>query len=268
MDKKLPPKVDLLYWYWCGSVYRKNQTGHGDTGYDTGCHRLVLNKKELQATEIVPYMLGHMQEILLEEDISSGSYIKWHTERRFPRRIDDLFKIVQHFVTKTKRYTPFHDNSPGKKWYKAFIKQHPKLKLRTSDVGYTPFHDNSPGKKWYKAFIKQHPKLKLRTSDVVTSASGCISQNDMKNWFTTIANGLDNDEEKNRIEKVEYAEEKLDEAPLPEKQLSELETKRKTFVVKGTCYKCTYNVTIKNVDRKCSKCLRQFLIKCLDKDSF
>lgn len=41
MDKKLPPKVDLLYWYWCGSVYRKNQTGHGDTGYDTGCHRLV-----------------------------------------------------------------------------------------------------------------------------------------------------------------------------------------------------------------------------------
>ncbi|KAI4466075.1 hypothetical protein MML48_3g00020180 [Holotrichia oblita] len=43
---------------------------------------------------------------------------------------------------------------------------------------------------WYKAFIKRLPELTL---EAVTRASVCITENDIKNWFTTIENGLDND---------------------------------------------------------------------------
>ncbi|KAI4466076.1 hypothetical protein MML48_3g00016412 [Holotrichia oblita] len=77
-------------------------------------------------------------------------------------RVRNLLQIcVQHFITTTKRNTPFRDNLPDKGWYKAFI--------------------------------KRLPELTLRTSEAVTRASGCISENDIKNWFTTIENGLDND---------------------------------------------------------------------------
>lgn len=55
----------------------------------------------------------------------------------------------------------------------------------------TPFRNGLPGKGWYRAFIKRHPQLCLRTPEAVTNASACISEQDIKNWFKTIEGELD-----------------------------------------------------------------------------
>lgn len=49
-----------------------------------------------------------------------------------------------------------------------------------------PFKDNAPGEAWYKAFLRRHPNITLRTSEGVTPSSAVISEMDIRNWFTGI----------------------------------------------------------------------------------
>ncbi|KAI4457966.1 helix-turn-helix psq domain [Holotrichia oblita] len=97
------------------------------------------------------YLTRH-EEAVLEEWIID-SYRKG-----FPRRRDDIQSSVKTFL----------DANPRK----------------------TLFKENQPGRHWYEAFFKRHPNLTLRTPEAVTKASSCVSERDIKNWFSNIENYL------------------------------------------------------------------------------
>lgn len=87
---------------------------------------------------------------------------KWITEcgkKGFPRRKDDVLVSVQDFLEKTGRKTIFKNNLPGKGWYQAFL--------------------------------KRHPKLTHRESEAVTRASANVSEADIRGWFHKILSHLE-----------------------------------------------------------------------------
>ena len=43
-----------------------------------------------------------------------------------------------------------------------------------------------PGAGWYKAFLKRHPSIRLRTPEAVTPASAAVGEADIKSWFKKI----------------------------------------------------------------------------------
>lgn len=53
-----------------------------------------------------------------------------------------------------------------------------------------PFKENTPGNRWYNAFLKRHPILVQRTSEAVTSSSSNVSEDNIKKWFKEIENYL------------------------------------------------------------------------------
>ncbi|KAI4466542.1 hypothetical protein MML48_2g00008462 [Holotrichia oblita] len=54
-----------------------------------------------------------------------------------------------------------------------------------------PFPDNCPQEGWYKAFLRRHPELTIRTAEGVTSASANVAENDIRKWFSEIRTYLD-----------------------------------------------------------------------------
>lgn len=54
-----------------------------------------------------------------------------------------------------------------------------------------PFKNNRPGTGWYKGFLKRHPDIVLRTSEAITSASANVSEGDIKKWFKSVEQYLD-----------------------------------------------------------------------------
>lgn len=51
-----------------------------------------------------------------------------------------------------------------------------------------PFPDNRPGEGWWKAFLKRHSNLSIRSSEGVKKASACITEKDIRGWFQDIHN--------------------------------------------------------------------------------
>lgn len=49
-----------------------------------------------------------------------------------------------------------------------------------------PFKDNFPGEGWVRGFLNRHPKIAKRTSKGVTFASACVSEADIRKWFSEI----------------------------------------------------------------------------------
>ncbi|KAI4458134.1 helix-turn-helix psq domain [Holotrichia oblita] len=93
-----------------------------------------------------------------EEDI----LVKWIAEsskKGFPRRQEDIQASVKEFLDKVPRKNPFPDNCPLEGWYKAFL--------------------------------RRHPKLTIRTAEGVTSASANVAENDIRKWFSEIRTYLD-----------------------------------------------------------------------------
>ncbi|KAG8294375.1 hypothetical protein J6590_104277 [Homalodisca vitripennis] len=49
-----------------------------------------------------------------------------------------------------------------------------------------PFKERLPGIGWYQDFLRRHPKITQRTAEAVTAASSCVSEMDIKTWFSNI----------------------------------------------------------------------------------
>ena len=47
-----------------------------------------------------------------------------------------------------------------------------------------PFHNNIPGNGWYKSFLIRNSAISERQPEGVTAASSCVSEQDLRNWFT------------------------------------------------------------------------------------
>ncbi|KAL4153947.1 hypothetical protein QTP88_001780 [Uroleucon formosanum] len=75
-------------------------------------------------------------------------------KKGFPRRKEDLQMSVKQFLDINNRHTPFKNNMPGNGWYRAFM--------------------------------QRHPLISIRTSEHVTTASACVSEKDIKKWFSDI----------------------------------------------------------------------------------
>ncbi|KAI4464281.1 succinate dehydrogenase iron-sulfur protein [Holotrichia oblita] len=91
-----------------------------------------------------------------------GILVKWIAEsskKGFPRRQEDIQASVKEFL----------DTVPRK----------------------NPFPDNCSQEGWYKAFLRRHPELIIRTAEGVTSASANVAENDIRKWFSEIRTYLD-----------------------------------------------------------------------------
>lgn len=97
-------------------------------------------------------ILSSEEENLLKEWILASQ------RKGFPLRLEDLQESVKQFL----------DDNPRP----------------------NPFPENRPGKGWYKAFLRRHPDVSLRTPEAVTSASANISENDIRKWFQEVENYL------------------------------------------------------------------------------
>lgn len=102
--------------------------------------------------------LGPPPILTKEEESTLVSWIANCCRKGFPRRREDLQLSVQEFLTSNQRPNPFKDNLPG--------------------IG------------WYKAFLKRHPEIAARTPEGVSTASSCVSENDIKGWFSQIEDVL------------------------------------------------------------------------------
>lgn len=90
-------------------------------------------------------------------EVEENTIVRWITElaqKGFPRKKSDIISSVQQF-----------------------LRQHPRP---------NPFKDNRPGEGWMKAFLKRHPEIVTRSPEPVTSASACVSENDIRKWFADI----------------------------------------------------------------------------------
>lgn len=58
-----------------------------------------------------------------------------------------------------------------------FLNENPRANL---------FINNMPGEGWYKAFLKRHPILAIRTPEAVTAASSNVGKDDIIKWFCNI----------------------------------------------------------------------------------
>lgn len=94
-----------------------------------------------------PILSSSEENLLVNWIIESG-------RKGFPRRKQDIQLSVKEFL----------DDNPRE----------------------NPFRNNLPGTGWYKAFLKRHRNLVLRTSEAITNASACVSENDIKKWFSSI----------------------------------------------------------------------------------
>ncbi|KAH0819510.1 hypothetical protein GEV33_003282 [Tenebrio molitor] len=83
--------------------------------------------------------------------------VKWISEmgkRGFPRKVENLLSSVKNFLD--------HNPRPN------------------------PFKNNRPGKGWLKAFLKRNPTVTQRQSEAVSSASACVTEQDIRKWFQEI----------------------------------------------------------------------------------
>lgn len=86
------------------------------------------------------------------------NWIKVCSEKGFPRRKENIQVSVKEYLDQSKLQSPFKNNLPGDGWY----------------------HN----------FLKRNPEISERFPEVVTSASSCVSENDIRNWFAQIYNYL------------------------------------------------------------------------------
>ncbi|XP_074035380.1 uncharacterized protein [Leptinotarsa decemlineata] len=78
--------------------------------------------------------------------------VKWvveNAQKGFPRRKEDLQSAVKSVLEKVPR----------------------------------KFKDNYPHEGWYKAFLRRHTILSIRTPEAVSSASSNVSEKDIRKWF-------------------------------------------------------------------------------------
>lgn len=94
-------------------------------------------------------VLSTAEEDCLEDWITTSQ------RQGFPKRKEDVFHAVKEFLDVDKRDHPFGP-------------------------------ENMPGNGWFKAFLKRHPSITLRTPDPVTSASSTVASSDIKSWFRQI----------------------------------------------------------------------------------
>lgn len=100
--------------------------------------------------------LGPSPILTVSEESRLEDWIIISARKGFPRNKEDILDSVQKFLGENPR--------PN-----SFLK-------------------NRPGDGWWKAFLKRHPKLAIRTSEGVTKASSCVAEKDIRGWFTEIQN--------------------------------------------------------------------------------
>lgn len=67
----------------------------------------------------------------------------------------------------------------------------------------TPFLNDTPGKKWFRQFMKRHPDLSYKQTEYLNKARSCITESKIRNWFSETLGHLGEDarilEEPSRI---------------------------------------------------------------------
>lgn len=91
-------------------------------------------------------------------DIEENAIENWligSQRKGFPKRKEEVFDAVKEFLSDVPRDHPFGEN-------------------------------NVPGEGWFKAFLRRHPKISLRSPDPVSSASATVGTADIMSWFDSI----------------------------------------------------------------------------------
>ncbi|KAK9681226.1 Tc5 transposase DNA-binding domain [Popillia japonica] len=125
----------------------------------------------------------------------SGGAISWSTEKKYGIPKSTLeFKIKHPGHKDTLRPSPVlttEEECALVRWIQETAsKGFPRKAndLKTANPRPHKFKNNKPGDSWLKGFLKRHPGISKRTSEGVSSASACVLEQDIRKWFTDIAN--------------------------------------------------------------------------------
>ncbi|KAF2890069.1 hypothetical protein ILUMI_16104, partial [Ignelater luminosus] len=78
------------------------------------------------------------------------------------------------------------DQRPGKGPLSVLTKKEQPVREKCCPQRISPFKDNRPRPCWMRAFLKRHRNVVDRTCGNVTAASTCVSEANIRGWFTSI----------------------------------------------------------------------------------
>jgi hypothetical protein len=113
-----------------------------------------------------PRRMGPATVLTQDEETHLENWLTELAKCGFPQKKNDLFTSVQKIVSAKNKKTPFKQNRPGEKWYRAFIRRHPKLSLREAE-GLTKARSiitEESIKKWFrelKQFLEESQVLDI-----------------------------------------------------------------------------------------------------------
>nr|CAH7743641.1 unnamed protein product [Callosobruchus chinensis] len=164
LSEKLDYKTSNFYSFNIKAQYNRSKLENalrdiqnGTESYRTAEKKYGIPKSTLEFKLKHPghkETLGPSPVLTLEEEALLVSWIRDNASKGCPRKANDLKNSVQRFL--------FANPRPNQ------------------------FKDNRPGEGWVNGFLKRHPEISKRTSEGVTSASACVSEQDIRNWFTNI----------------------------------------------------------------------------------
>lgn len=66
-----------------------------------------------------------------------------------------------------------------------------------------PFHNNRPGKSWYKLFLKRNPDISARTPQNLTTSRASVTQEKIKGWFNEVQQYLESQHQQHILKNPE-----------------------------------------------------------------
>lgn len=85
-------------------------------------------------------------------------------------------KIETWILTKAKLGFPMHPD----------IVQDAVQKVLNSSGRKTQFTDNRPGRKWLDLFLKRHPTVVKRNTEIISKGRASVTSENIRNWFTRL----------------------------------------------------------------------------------
>ncbi|KAI4463187.1 thap-type zinc finger superfamily [Holotrichia oblita] len=103
--------------------------------------------------------MGAKSVLTLEEEKKLETWILNMAKLGFPVHTDDVLNVVSKVIKETNRQTPFVENRPGKKWVNLFL--------------------------------KRHPDVKKRNTEIISKSRAAVSEEGIRNWFVELKKYID-----------------------------------------------------------------------------
>nr|CAI5844560.1 unnamed protein product [Callosobruchus analis] len=138
-------------------LIRTNSTTISEASRRYGIPKSTLSNK---LTGKVPQIrkMGPDTVLSIEEEYKLEKWILSKALLGFPMHPDEVKDSVQKVLKETKRENPFTDDRPGKKWLQLFL--------------------------------RRHPNITQRNTEIISKARASVTEENIRNWFAELRDYL------------------------------------------------------------------------------